>query len=127
MKKEPDSLSFVGLRTRQQRHKQRGMLHLAHRLRWRIMNPHHIRLFQEMLTTCVQTYIIPVVQMASRNKSRIARQKPSGPVQGATNRSKTLGTGPDRLGESRRAVSMILASWALQELIAQRASEGTHG
>jgi hypothetical protein len=88
--------------------------------------PQFIDYFQEILTICVLTYNIAVVQMASRKRSRIARQKPSGPLQDAANRSRTLGTGPDRFGDSRRAVSMILASWALQELVAQRASEGTH-
>jgi hypothetical protein len=90
------------------------------------MYPHLICDFQEMLTICVQMYNIAVVQMASRKKGRIARQKTSGPLQGVANHSKTLRIGPDRLGDSRRAVSMILASWALQELIAQRAPEASH-
>jgi hypothetical protein len=65
--------------------------------------------------------------MAPRKKrGRTGSQKSSSPNQAIADRSKRPDSDLDRLGEWRQAVNMILASWALQELIAQRALEETH-
>jgi hypothetical protein len=89
--------------------------------------PHTINVFQEVLIICGRVYNIAIVQMAPRKKrGRTGSQKSSGPNQGIADRSKRPDSDLDRLGESRQAVNMILASWALRELIAQRALEETH-
>lgn len=68
--------------------------------------------------------------MAQRSQHKKA-PRPEGPstkpgtAEGATIRSRD--PGPDRLGEARRAANSILASWALEELVAKRTSKRTHG
>jgi hypothetical protein len=65
--------------------------------------------------------------MARRNPGR--RRKQPRPEQRSAESSKahTHDLTARRIGEMTQATNTIIASWALQELLAQRASKATHG
>jgi hypothetical protein len=89
--------------------------------------PYIISFTQEILTGCVQKYNLAIVHMAPGKRARTGSRKSQSPNQGIGERSKRSEKGGyDRLGETRQAVGVILASWALHELIAQRALEDSH-
>ena len=91
------------------------------------LHPHITSIFQEILTRCVQKYNLAVVHMAPGKRARTGSRKSQSPNQGIGGRSPRVEKSvADRLGESRQAVGVILASWALYELIAQRALEENH-
>jgi hypothetical protein len=63
--------------------------------------------------------------MAARNRDMRAR-KPTGTESADQARRGAGHRDVARLGDARRAVHQLLASWALQHLAAQRASEVKH-
>ncbi len=65
--------------------------------------------------------------MGRRNPSRPRKQPRPEQRPAESSKDHTHDLTPRRIGEMTQAASTIIASWALQELLAQRASKATHG
>jgi len=68
-----------------------------------------------------------LIQMAPRSSRPKVNRKSPGLTHGAAEPRTQQGHGPNQLGETKQAADNIIASWALQEFVAQRALEGTRG
>lgn len=65
--------------------------------------------------------------MARRNPGRRRKQPRPEPRPADSSKDHTHDLTAGRIGEMTQATNTIIASWALQELLEQRASKATHG